>query len=114
MRILQTESTTSPPTEPELKQAGDMTINSFAFRFDHVSKISFERALFDLFGYPEDYLERYRDNVSKVDRLAALEAVKKLARLDALQIVIVGPPEKMGDLSRFGPVTIIHDVETFR
>ncbi len=114
LKILQDEATVAPPTVPELRQAADMTINSFAFRFDHVSKIVFEKALFDMFGYPDDYLERYRDNVSKVDGAAASDAVKKLAPLDALQIVIVGPPDKMGDLSRFGPVTTITDVEQFR
>ncbi len=114
LKILDEEATVLPPTLPELRQAADMTINSFAFRFDHVSKIVFEKALFDMFGYPDDYLERYRDNVSKVDGPAANGAVKKLARLDALQIVIVGPPDKMGDLSRFGPVTTITDVEQFR
>jgi hypothetical protein len=31
-----------------------------------------------------------------------------------LQIVVVGPPEKLGDLSRFGPVSTISDVEQFR
>ncbi|MBS1153341.1 MAG: zinc-dependent peptidase, family [Myxococcaceae bacterium] len=114
LKILEAEATVSPPTTPELRQAADMTINSFAFRFDHVSKIVFEKALFDMFGYPEDYLDRYRENVSKVDGPAASEAVKKLARLQTLQIVIVGPPDKMGDLSRFGPVTTITDVEQFR
>lgn len=114
LKILQDEATVLPPTVPELRQAADMTINSFAFRFDHVSKIVFEKALFDMFGYPDDYLDRYRDNVAKVDAASAADAVKKLARLDVLQIVIVGPPDKMGDLSKFGPVTTITDVELFR
>jgi zinc protease len=114
LKILQDEATVSPPTSPELRQAADMTINSFAFRFDHVSKIVFEKALFDMFGYADDYLDRYRENVSKVDALAASGAVKKLARLEQFQIVIVGPPDKMGDLSRFGPITTITDVEQFR
>lgn len=114
LKIFEAEGASAPPGDAELKLAAEMTINSFAFRFDHVAKICFERALFDLFGYPDDYLERYRDNVAKVDRATALEAVKKLTRVDGLQIVIVGPPEKMGDLSRFGPVTTINDVEAFR
>ena len=114
LKILEDEGTVAPPTQSELRQAADMTINSFAFRFDHVSKIVFEKALFDMFGYPDDYLDRYRENVSKVDGAAAASAVKKLARLDALQIVIVGPPDKLGDLTRFGPITTITDVEAFR
>jgi len=114
LKILSDEASTVPPTAPELKQAADMAINSFAFRFDHVSKIVFEKALFDMFSYDDDYLEKYRDNVSKVDGAAASAAVKKLAKLDALQIVIVGPVDQLGDLSRFGPVTTITDVEAFK
>lgn len=114
LKILGDEATTAPPTAPELRQAADMTVNSFAFRFDHVSKIVFEKALFDMFGYAEDYLDRYRDNVAKVDGPTAAATAKRLARVDQLQIVIVGPVDKMGDLSRFGPVTTITDVEQFR
>jgi hypothetical protein len=34
--------------------------------------------------------------------------------LEQLQIVIVGPVDKLGDLSRFGTVVTITDVEAFR
>lgn len=114
LKILGDEAAGAPPTAPELKQATDMTLNSFAFRFDHVSKIVFEKALFDLFGYPDDYLDQYRANVAKVDLPTAAATAKKLTQVDQLQIVIVGPIDKMGDLSRFGPITTITDVEQFR
>lgn len=114
LKILADEAGPLPPTAPELKQATDMTLNSFAFRFDHVSKIVFEKALFDFFGYPDDYLDRYRDNVAKVDLPTAAATAKRLAQVEQLQIVIVGPVDKLGDLSRFGPITTITDVEQFR
>ncbi len=91
-----------------------MYLNSFAFRFDEAEKIAREKAVFDLFGYPDDYLDRYRDNIAKVDSAAALAAAKKLIKEDTFQIVVVGPAKVMGDLSAFGPVTVIEDVEAFK
>ena len=71
-----------------------------------------ERATFDLVGYPVDYLANWRAKISAVDVAHAAEASRQLAQ--GLQIIVVGPPEKMGDLSRFGPVSTITDVEQFR
>ncbi len=103
-----------PISQQEISIASDMFLNSFAFRFDSAEKIVREKAIFDLQGYPDDYLDNYRRNIAAVNPQSALEAAKTIGQLDALQIVVVGPPDKMGDLSRFGPVTVIHDVEAFR
>jgi zinc protease len=103
------------PLRPEeVARAADMYLNSFAFRFDSPEKIAREKAVYDFFGYPDDYLETYRENIARVDPKAAEAAARQLIDQTALQIVVVGPPEKMGDLSRFGPVTVIRDVEAFR
>ena len=70
----------------ELKTAADMAINSFAFRFDSAAKIAWERAVLDLFGFPDDYLEHFRGNISKVDeaqaQLAQANAAAKTANAD--------------------------------
>jgi len=101
-------------TRPELVTAADMAVNSFAFRFDAASKIAWERALLDLFGYPDDYLDTFRENIAKVNVDAAAAARSSLAQGGAFQIVIVGPEDKLGDLSKFGPVTKITDVEAWK
>ncbi len=111
-RILSEVGTSAPLSEEELRVSTDIAINTFAFRFDTPSRIAFERATSDLFGYPKDYLETWRTKMAAVTARQASEAARQFG--DALQIVVVGPPEKIGDLSRFGPVTVIDDVEQFR
>ncbi|MHB8874167.1 MAG: M16 family metallopeptidase [Myxococcaceae bacterium] len=114
LEILEDTGGRKPITPAEVSTAADMYLNSFAFRFDSPEKIVREKAVFDLFGYPEDYLDSYREKMSAVDAAAAGEAAKDLGKLGELQIVVVGPPDGLGDLSRFGPVTTITDVEAFR
>ena len=60
-----------------------------------------------------ELLNLYLDHeISAVDAQAATLAARQLS--EGLQIIVVGPPEKLGDLSRFGPVVTITDVEQFR
>ncbi len=114
LEILGSAASTKPITAAEISTAADMYLNSFAFRFDTPEKIVREKAVFDLYGYPDDYLDTYREHIAKVDPAAALDAAKALGKVDQLQVIIVGPPDKLGDLSRFGPVTTVNDVEAFR
>jgi zinc protease len=98
----------------ELALATDTYLNSFAFRFDEPEKVVREKATFDVYGYPEDYLERFRDHISRVDGAAVSAAAQQLLDPATFQIVVVGPPSKLGDLSQFGTVTVVKDVEAFR
>lgn len=111
-RILHELGTTAPLSQAELRISSDIAINAFAFRFDAASKIAFERASYDLFGYPRDYLATWREKMARVSPAEASAAARQFDV--GLQIVVVGPPEKLGDLSRFGPVSTITDVEQFR
>ena len=111
-RILKDVGTTVPLSNDELHVSSDISINTFAFRFDGAAKIAFERATFDLFGYPADYLKTWRQRISAVTAEQASMAARQFD--EGLQIIVVGPPEKLGDLSRFGPVSTISDVEQFR
>ncbi len=111
-RILSTIGNTAPLTDAELRTAKDVALNTFAFRFDSAAKVAFERAQFELLGYPRDYLAKWRAQISDVTAAQSSEAAKQLD--EGLQIIVVGPPELIGDLSRFGPVSTITDVEQFR
>jgi predicted Zn-dependent peptidase len=104
----------NPPSAKEISTASDMFLNSFAFRFDSAERIASEKAIYDLYGYPETYLDDFRSNIGKVTPASAVQAVRKVVRADELQIVVVGSREAIGDLSKFGPVTVISDVENFR
>lgn len=111
LRILKDAGSTSPLSSAELRTAQDMATNAFAFRFEGAAKIALERATFDQLGYPADYLAQWRGQIARVTE-ADLESAA--AALTGLQIVIVGPVDKLGDLSRFGAVTTISDVEQFK
>ncbi|MBK7858577.1 MAG: insulinase family protein [Archangiaceae bacterium] len=102
-------------SKAELATAADMAVNSFAFRFDSASKIAWERAVLDLFGYPDDYLDKLRDNIARVDEASAKTARAAMAQGGAFQIIVVGPKEKLAaGLARLGPVTEITDVESWK
>ncbi|MBL8949626.1 MAG: insulinase family protein [Myxococcaceae bacterium] len=108
------EGKDGPLTKAELVTAADMAVNSFAFRFDSASKIAWERAVFDLLGFPDDYLDGFRDRIAKVDEAGANAARTAIAQGGQFQIVVVGPEDKVGDLSKLGPVTKITDVEAWK
>jgi zinc protease len=112
LRILSEAGGAAPVTQAELAVASDMALNAFAFRFDGAAKVAGEKATFDLFGYPPDYLQSWRSKVGAVTPEAATALARRFG--EGLQIVVVGPPAKLGDLSRFGPVSTITDVEQFR
>jgi zinc protease len=114
LKILEDTATAKPLSQAEIATASDMYLNSFAFRFDSAEKILREKAAFDLFGYPEDYLDTFRANISKVDVGAAQQAAQKLYDRNSLQIVVVGPRAIAPSLAQFGPVTVIEDVEAFK
>jgi len=56
----------SPPSEEELKRAKDNILNSFIFRFDTPGKVLRERMAYEYYGFPADWLERYRAAIDKV------------------------------------------------
>jgi len=114
LNILRDITAPQPLTAEEISVATDQFLNSFVFRFDGPDKIAFEKAVFDYFSYPDDYFDTFRDKIAQVGPPEVLAAAKRLVHLDEMQIVVVGPADKVGDLSRFGPVVTIKDVQAFR
>ncbi len=98
-------------TSEELARAKDSAINSFAFRFDTPERAASERSMLDFWGYPQDYLERYRDRIAALTDDEVSSAARTHVHPDELQIVVVGDPKRLGDLSRFGPLTVVKDPE---
>ena len=56
----------TPATDAELARAKDAILNSFVFRFDTKQEVMAERMLYEFYGYPPDFLERYRAGIEKV------------------------------------------------
>ena len=96
----------NPPSADELKKAKDGLLNSFVFRFDSKAKVLRERMAYEFYGYPADFLERYRAGIEKVTAQDVARVAQRYMHKDRLAILVVG---KASDFDRplpsFGPVT---------
>jgi zinc protease len=78
------------PTEQEVKEAKEASINSFVFSVD--GTVSFMQAFlyYDFYNYPPDFLQTYRDNLAKVTREQVLQTARKRIHPDRLVVFVVG------------------------
>jgi zinc protease len=96
---------TQPFTEDELKRAKDQVLNSFIFNYDTKEKVLYEQARLEFYGYPLDFLEKYRDAVEKVTTADLERVAKKYIDPSKLAILVVGNSSEFGTpLSKLGPV----------
>jgi predicted Zn-dependent peptidase len=97
--------TQSPVTDQELNAAKEYIINSFMFGFTSPSSIVTQRARLEFYGYAPDYLEYYRDNISRVTKAAVLAAAQKHLKPESFKLVVVGDTAKFDKpLASFGRV----------
>jgi len=97
--------TKAPVTDQELKAAKEAIINSFMFGFTSPATIVTQRARLEFYGYPENYLEKYRDNIARVTKEEILAAARKHLKPDAFKLVVVGNAAKFDKpLASFGGV----------
>jgi zinc protease len=81
---------TEPFTEEELGRAKDELLNSFIFRYDTPDKVLSERATLEFYGYPADYLEKYRTAIEKVTTADLERVAKKYVDRSKLAVLVVG------------------------
>ena len=99
---------TDPPTDIELRRAKDALLNSFIFRYDSPEKVLSEQVTLAVYGYPSDFLERYRAGVEKVSSADVARVAQKYVQPDKLALVIVGNAgEIQPPLSGMGTVTTL-------
>jgi zinc protease len=99
---------TEPPSEAELKRAKDDLLNSFIFRYDSPEKVLSEQVTLAVYGYPSDFLERYRAGVEKVTAADISRVAQKYVQPEKLAIVVVGnQPEIVPPLGNLGKVTTL-------
>jgi len=79
-----------PITDEEIKSAKDSILNTFVFRFDSPAKILLEQMTYAFYGYPSDYLERYRSAIEKVTKEQVAQAAAKYVHKDQLAVLVVG------------------------
>jgi predicted Zn-dependent peptidase len=92
-------------SDQELKSAKEYMINSFMFGFTSPATVVTQRARLEFFGYPDNYLESYRDGIARVTKQDVLSVARKYLRPDAFKIVVVGEQGRFDKpLTTFGTV----------
>lgn len=99
------ELKTKPIDDAEIARAKDAILNTFVFNFDTPDKVLRERMAYEFYGYPADFLERYRAGVEKVTTADVARVTPKYLHKDQLAILVVGNPADFDKpLSSLGPV----------
>lgn len=97
--------TAKPPTEEELGKAKSAILNSFVFRADTRSEILGQQLTYAYYGYPLDWLSRYKKGIEDVT-LGEVRAVPgKYIHPDRFAILVVGPADAEKQIEQFGAVT---------
>lgn len=97
---------TNPVSAAELQRARDAILNSFVFRFDSKDKVMQERMTYELYGYPADFLERYRKGVEAVTAGDVDRVARKYLVKDKFAVLVVGKASDFDkQLDTFGKVT---------
>ncbi|MFH0990847.1 MAG: pitrilysin family protein [bacterium] len=95
----------NPVPDEELTLSKKSLINSFVFQFESKASIAQQTMMLKLNGYPDNYLDTYVENISKVTKKDIQDVAKKYMDLDKMMLVVVGN-DKMFDkpLSTLGKV----------
>ena len=89
----------------ELNRAKDSILNSFVFNFDSPEKVLRERMAYEFYGYPADFLERYRAGVEKVTVPDMARVAQKYLHKDRFAVLVVGNTSEFDKpLTSLGPV----------
>jgi len=94
-----------PITEEEIQRAKDAILNAFVFRLDSPDKILGERMVYEYYGYPPDWLDKYQAEIKKVTAADVNRVAAKYLHKDQLARLVVGNVKDFGKpLSSLGPV----------
>jgi zinc protease len=94
-------------TPDELSLATSYLTGVFPIRFETTTAIAAALSVLTLHGLPEDYYDRYRDNVASITSEKVLAAAQRYVNPAAFQMVVVGDPNIVrGPLEamQFGPL----------
>jgi zinc protease len=101
---------TDPPTAAELSKAKDQVLNSFIFNYDSPEKTLNEQMTLAFYGYPSDFLEKYKTGIEKVTAADVTRVANKYVDPSKLGIVVVGNESeitpKLDTLGKVTPIDI--------
>ncbi len=99
---------TKPPTAEEMKKAKDQVLNSFIFNYDSPNKTLNEQVTLAFYGYPGDFLDKYKSGIEGVTAADVSRVAAKYIDTSKLAIVVVGnQAELKTPLSTLGKVTTV-------
>ena len=99
---------TEPPTPDELRKAKDQVLNSFIFNYDSRDKTLNEQVMLAFYGYPPDFLEKYKAGIEKVTAADVTRVANKYIDASKLAILVVGNESEIKPpLSTLGKVTTL-------
>jgi zinc protease len=102
------ELKTKPVTDKEIERAKDSILNAFVFNFDTPDKVLRERMAYEFYGYPLDFLEKYRAGIEKVTTADVARVAAKYMHKDQLAVLVAGNTSQFDKpLSSLGTVTDI-------
>jgi len=84
---------TDPPTKEEVNKAKASIVNSFVFSVDSPGKVLGKYMTYEYYGYPKEWLLRFRKGIERVTKEQVRDAAKKHLRPENFSILIVGPRE---------------------
>jgi zinc protease len=94
-----------PFTEDDVRRAKDAILNAFVFRLDSPDKILAERMVYEYYGYPADWLDKYQAEVKKVTAADVNRVATKYMHGEQLARLVVGNTKEFDKpLSSLGPV----------
>lgn len=98
-----------PITDEEIQRAKDEILNTFIFRLDSPDKILGERMVYEYYGYPPDWLDKYQAEIKKVTAADVNRVAAKYLHKDQLAVLVVGNTKEFDKpLSSLGPVKEIN------
>ena len=97
--------TAEPPTDKEVENARAALLNSFVFSADSIDEILNRQMTYEYYGFPLDWLARYRRGIESVTTAQVQKAAVDHIHLQDFSILVVGPAEGTDrPLSEFGEV----------
>lgn len=95
-------------TEQEISGSKRAIMNATLFDFGEPFGAASTMARFDLYGYPQNYLQEFRRNIMKVTLADVKRVAAQYLHPDQLRILVVGEPKTLKpQLAPFGPIEVI-------
>lgn len=102
--------TAEPPTDEEVAKARASILNSFVFRADSTREILNQQMTYAYYGFPLDWLQRYRKGIESVTTEQVAKAAEKYIHPDKFVVLVVGPSEgtdkPLSELGTVQPIDI--------